>query len=120
MLDEISFGEFIAVKRKQAGYTITGLANALSLSSTYLCNVEHGARPAPSYDIMVMMACLLELNDADRFVMFDLAAKTKNRITIPQDILNYIEHDSDVCLFLRIAGKQKISGKQLLELINGK
>lgn len=120
MLDELTFGEFITAKRKQSEYTLKDLANILSLSSAYLCNVEHGIRPAPSYDILQMMAYALELNDTDRLTMFDLAAKTKHRITIPQDVLEYIENDSNVCLFLRTAVKYKIDGEKLLELINGK
>lgn len=120
MLDEMTFGEFIAAKRKQCKYTLKDFAGVLSLSSTYLCNIEHGIRPAPTYDVLVMMSCVLELNDADRLRMFDLAAKTKQRITIPQDVLEYIENDDTVRLFLRTAIKHKINGEQLLELINGK
>ena len=120
MLDELTFGEFITAKRKQSKYTLKDLANILSLSSTYLCNVEHGVRPAPSYDILIMMACALELNNKDRSIMFDLAAKTKQRVTIPQDVLEYIESDNNVCLFLRTAIENKLNGQQLLQLINGK
>lgn len=120
MLDELTFGEFITVKRKQSKYTIKDLADKLSLSSTYLCNVEHGVRPAPSYDMLVRIARALELNNEDRLKMFDLAAKTKQRVKIPEDVVEYIEKDQNVCLFLRTAIERKLNGLQLLILINGK
>ncbi len=120
MLEEMTFGEFIAVKRKQAKYTLRELGKVLDLSPAYLCNIEHGKRPAPSFDIQVMMACVLYLSDEDCFRMFDLAAKTKLRRTIPSDVLNYIYKDKDVCLFLRTAAKKNLNGKDLFLLIDSK
>lgn len=117
MIKEMTFGEFIAIKRKQAKYTLKELAEILDLSPTYLCNIEHGKRPAPSFEIQVMMACALFLSDEDCFRMFDLAAKTKLRRTIPSDILDYIYNDNDVGAFLRTASKKQLKGKDLLTLI---
>ncbi len=120
MLEEVTFGEFIAAKRKQAKYTLKEFAEILDLSSTYLCNIEHGKRPAPSFAIQVMMACSLYLSDEECFRMFDLAAKTKLRLTIPSDVLNYLYNDEDVCLFLRTVAKKKLTGKDLFSLIDSK
>lgn len=119
MHKEMTFGEFVAIKRKQAKYTLKELAEVLDLSPTYLCNMEHGKRPAPSYEIQVMMACALFMSDEECFIMFDLAAKTKIRRTIPSDILDYIYNDNDVSAFLRAASKKNLKGKDLLALIGG-
>lgn len=116
MLEDISFGEFITIKRKQAKYSLRDFAKALSISSTYLCNIEKGKRPAPAHNIQVMMAQILELNSSDRNLLFDLATKTKQRITVPQDILEYLK-DEDVCIFLRTAISLNYKGKDLLLLL---
>jgi len=118
MTDGITFGEYITEKRKQAKYSMRQFAKAISLSPSYLCNVEHGARPAPSYDILQIMARVLELNNEERLKLFDLAAKTKQRNTIPHDVFEYIVNDNNVCAFLRIAIENKLDGKQLMRLIN--
>lgn len=118
MLDGISFGEFITVKRKQAKYTLKDFAKALSLSSTYLCNVERGKRSAPSRSVQVKMANVLCLNHIERQQMYDLAAKTKQRMTIPHDVLEYITNDENVIIFLRSAMQLNVDGIDLLQLID--
>ncbi len=118
MLENITFGKFLTTKRKQAKYTIRSLAAALSLSETYLCNVEKGRRPAPSKNYLRKMVEILELNTLDKYLFYDLATKTKQRVTVPQDVLEYIS-DDDVCSFLRKAISCNYTGKDLLELLNG-
>jgi len=119
MLDNITFGEFITKKRKQAQLTLKDFAKALSLSSTYICNVEKGKKPAPAYNIQIKMAEVLKLDNRDRALLFDLATKTKQRVTVPQDILEYIK-DDDVCSFLRTAINMNYEGKDLLLMLENK
>ena len=69
MLEDVTFGRFIAIKRKQAGFTIRELAEVVSLTPSYLCNIEMGKRPAPSGETQIMIACALDLNTADRTVI---------------------------------------------------
>ena len=119
-MDEyISFGEFIAIKRKRAKYTARALAEALSLSPTYICNIEVGKRSAPSYKIQVKIAKALELNDEETAQLFDLAAKTKQRNPVPQDIAEYLRDDK-VRKFLRKAMNSGYKGKDLIRLLQNK
>ncbi len=119
MPDNLTFGEFITIKRKQAKFTLKDFAKALSLSSTYICNVEKGKKPAPAYNIQIKMAEVLMLDSQDRALLFDLATKTKQRVTVPQDILEYIK-DDDVCAFLRTAINLNYEGKDLLLMLEDK
>ena len=117
ILDEITFGEFITVKRKQLDISLRQLAQMLSLSATYLSHIERGIRPAPTYAYQVKLSEVLNLSNAERDIFFELAAKTMTRNNIPLDIAEYILQDQSVREFLRIAIKLKYSGEDLLKLI---
>ncbi len=117
MLDEMTFGKFIAEKRAQAGYSMRAFARKLSLSPTYLSNIENEKRPAPAGNILVSIANLLKFDEKDRIDMFELAAKTKRDGTLPFDILDYINSDEDIKSFLRTSKKAQMTGKDLLALV---
>jgi transcriptional regulator with XRE-family HTH domain len=116
-LDELTFGEFITVKRKQLDISLRQLSQMLSLSATYLSHMERGMRPAPTYENQVKIADLLRLSEQEKECFFDLAARTRTRNTIPLDIAEYIMHDQAVRVFLRTAIQLKYSGEDLLNLI---
>jgi len=82
MLDELTFGEFVTIKRKQAKYSLGDFAKASSISSTYLCNIEKAKRTAPTYNIQIKMVEVSKLDSQDRTLLFNVATTTKQRVTV--------------------------------------
>lgn len=117
MLDRITFGEFVTVKRKQEGFSLRDFAKAIMISPSYLANIESGARPAPSLPVLNNISYALGLNYEERVCLYDLAAATKKDGTVPADIAEYIYSDKDVKVFLRKSMKLGFIGSDLLELI---
>ncbi len=121
MLDEMKFGEFITVKRQQAKLSMRALCRITSLSPSFFCKMESGKSPAPSGETQTLIANALNMTEAERTLMFDLAAETKRDGTLPYDIFTYINSDADIKLFLREAIKRSSKGADLLNLLkNGK
>ena len=71
-----SFGDFLAMKREQAGLTIQDVARWLHVGSSYYNSLESGERKAPEQLLLDRLAVILELYLADRLLMYDLAAQT--------------------------------------------
>lgn len=117
MLDEMKFGKFITVKRKQAKLTMRDLCQMTSLSPSFFCKMERGQCPAPSGETQIIIAQALNMTDDELVIMFDLAAKTKRDGTLPYDISTFINSDDNIKLFLRKAIKCGANGEDLLKLI---
>ena len=71
-----SFGDFLAMKRGQAGLSIKDVARWLHVGSSYYNSLESGERKAPEQLVLDRLAVILELYPADRLLMYDLAAQT--------------------------------------------
>ena len=71
-----SFGDFLAMKRGQAGLTIQDVARWLHVGSSYYNSLESGEHKAPEQLVLDRLAVILELYPADRLLMYDLAAQT--------------------------------------------
>ena len=117
MLDELTFGEYVSVKRRRAGLSKKEMANKIFLSATYYSNIENGVRPAPAKDIQKDMVKVLGLSETEASHLYDLAAKTKKSKSLPIDICEYVENDENVKLFLRKAKTLGVSGVDLLKLL---
>lgn len=115
MLDGLTFGEFITAKRKQANMSLRQFSASVSLSPTFVSHMERGMRAAPSQEIQIKMAQILNLNEKDLAEMFDLAAQTKRNGFLPADIAEYIENDRELRAFLRKASRLGYTGKDLLQ-----
>lgn len=120
MLGETNFGEFITVMRKREKIKLRTFSEMLSLSPAYVSQVENGKRPAPSLETQRRMAALLNLNEEEEIVFYDLAAQTKKKSKIPADIAIYIENDGALLRFLRTAKRLGFTGEGLLDLLNRK
>lgn len=117
MLDELTFGEYVSVKRRRVGLSKKEMASCLSLSATYYSNIENGVRPAPAKDIQKSIVLALGLSEQEAAHLYDLAAKTKKSANLPLDICEYIEGDENVKIFLRKAHYLGITGDELLKLL---
>lgn len=114
---DITFGEYLTKKRKQKRCSLQGLAKKAGISSSHLHNIENGLRPAPAGDKLRLIAELLEIDDVEKRVFYDLAVKTKSEACLPIDLVDYVMGDEDMVSFLRLAQIKKYTGAELLKLI---
>ena len=63
-----TFGDFLAIKRKEADLTIKDMANRLKISAAYYSYFESGDRKAPERDVQDRIAEILELTTAERLL----------------------------------------------------
>ena len=96
-----NFGEFILEKRKQNNITVRGLAEALDLSATYVSDVERGLRMPFDMERLSLLVDILNLNEADEILMYDLVGKTRDEVA--PDLPDYIKNRDYVSVALRTA-----------------
>ena len=82
------FGAFIARKRLEKDIKLKPLAEKLGISVTYLSDIIKGRRNPPDIDGLESIAIVLNLNDAERNEMFDLAGREKKQVS--PDLPEYI------------------------------
>lgn len=73
----LTFGEFLNRKRREKNISLRKFAELVKISPVYMCNMEKDRNPAPSEEILNRMVKLLLLNDEEKVLFFDLAAKSK-------------------------------------------
>lgn len=99
------FGAFISNKRKEKQMSLRGFARMLGISPVYLSCIERGERAAPTYNILEKIAQMFMLNDEEKELMYDLAAKSKKSVSLASDLLIYIDENKTVHKALRLAKK---------------
>lgn len=117
MENRILFGEFIALNRHKVGLSLRDFSKSISLSSAYISNMERGKRAAPCKDVLIKMARVLSLTDEEAEHFYDLAAKTRPSIPVPADLMDYINDDDKLKVFLRKAKSLGKTGDDLLKLL---
>ncbi len=110
-----TFGDFLAIKRKEADFTIKDMANRLKISTAYYSYFESGDRKAPERDVQDRIAEILELTTAERLLLYDLAGKTRG--IVAADLPDYINDNPYVRVALRRARDSKASMEQWLSFI---
>ena len=96
-----SFGDFISRKREEQQITIREMARRLGVSAPFLSDVEKDRRNPFDIDRLEQTAAILEMDKADRDLMYDLAGKGRN--SVAPDLPNYIIERSYVSAALRTA-----------------
>ena len=109
------FGEFLALKRKDAGITIKDMAQKLKISAAYYSYFESGDRKAPERDVQDQIADILELSPPERLQLYDLAGQTRG--IVAADLPDYINSNPYVRVALRKARDSKIGMDQWLAFI---
>lgn len=84
----ITFGSFIAEKRKAHKFNLRDTAKHLNIAYGYLCDIEQSRRPAPTGDFMERISAFLNLDKSEHELLLDLAAKSRN--TVSADLPDYI------------------------------
>lgn len=102
---EKTFGSFVHKKRTQKQISLRGLADMIDVSAVYVSSMEKGKRAAPTYPVLMKIADALLLSDEEKVLMFDLAAKSKNTLSLAEDLLEYINDNEIVHKALRTAKK---------------
>ena len=110
-----SFGDFLAMKRKEAGLTIKDVARRLHISTAYYSYFESGERKAPERLVLDRLAEILELSYTERLLLYDLAGKTRG--IVAADLPDYINSNPYVRVALRKARDSKASMEQWLSFI---
>lgn len=82
------FGDYIANKRKDRGITLRGMADQLKIAAPYLSDIEKGRRNPPGFEMLEIMASLLNLTETERNLMFDFAGEDRKEVS--PDLPDYI------------------------------
>ncbi|MBQ2378570.1 MAG: helix-turn-helix domain-containing protein [Clostridia bacterium] len=112
-----TFGTFIKEKRKERGISLRRFAEEVGISPVYLSNLENDRMTAPKDEVVSTIARLMKLTEADTAILYDLAAKTKNSVVVPQDLPDYIMDRDIVRVALRTAKDVDATDEEWQEFI---
>lgn len=102
---DLLFGTFIYKKRTEKQISLRGFARMIEISPVYVSSIEKGTRAAPTEDILNNIAKILVLNEEEKDLMYDLAAKSKNTLSIATDLVVYINKNTMAHKALRLSKK---------------
>lgn len=108
------FGTYLKSKRLQKDLSLRVLAKSLSIGHTYLLNIENGNRPPPSDEMLNQIVNALSLDESERQLFFDLAAKSKQmrnnkNYYLPVDVSEYISKTNSAKKVIRTANSMGCS-----------
>ena len=113
-----TFGAFMKSKRLERKITLRGFAGMMDLSPVYICDVEKDRKPAFSDERLEQIAELLMLDKRDTEIMRDLAAMSRHRPAVSNDLPEYIMENEIVRVALRTARDVDATDKEWLDFIN--
>lgn len=90
----MDFGKYLEEKRKSRNYTIRLFARRVNISYTYLADVEKGRSKAFKLEILKSIVEVLQLDEKETDILYDLAGKSRN--TIPPDIEEYLKQNKEL------------------------
>ena len=87
------FGAFIDTKRRGRAsdgtdIKLKDIADAMEKTATYLSDIIKGRRNPPEMELLEKIAAVLNLNEAEKAEMFDLAGRDRNEVS--PDLPGYI------------------------------
>ena len=112
-----TFGAFLKVKRLEHEITLRGFAGLMKLSPMYISDLERNRKAAPSDERLEQIATLLSLSKDEISTMRDLAAMSRSRPTVSNDLPEYIMENSIVRVALRTAKEAEATDKEWQEFI---
>lgn len=96
-----NFGVFLQHKREEKEITLRRMADMLSVSASFLSDVEKGHRNSLNMDKLVLLKQIFDLSDVEYHTMLNLAGK--QRKTVAPDLSEYIMERDYVSAALRTA-----------------
>jgi len=112
-----TFGKFLKAKRTERKITLRGFAALMNLSPVYICDVEKDRKPAPSDERLTQIAEKLSFDKKEVEQMLDLAAVSRHRPAVSNDLPEYIMENEIVRVALRTAKEADATDKEWKEFI---
>lgn len=99
--NEMTFGEYLTMKREEKDITLRELARKLSISAPFLSDVEKNRRAPLTTERLEQLAVILNLSDEEKAEMYDIVGRQKN--SVAPDLPEYIMERDYVSAALRTA-----------------
>ena len=116
MTSGMTFGTYIKDRRQYLGLSARELAIKADISAMYICDIEKHRRLAPTDEVLERLASALDVSSAEeRAVFYDLAAKSKNTVSL--DLPDYIMEKDIVRAALRTAKECDATDEEWEEVI---
>jgi len=114
----MTFGEFLNLKRIEAKITIRKFASDVGISPSFLCDLENGNRAFPAKskktpDLLEKMIITLKLDENDTKLFKDYAEESMllgNRV--PNEISEYLQRVPEAQQALRLAKEKSITKEE--------
>ena len=84
----MKFGSFLREMRKKRRLKQEDLANAINVTTVYVCDIEKGRRNPPNIEKLKIWEEQLKLSDKEKARFYDMAGQ--DRQEVPPDIVEYI------------------------------
>jgi len=117
-MEELTIGQFIISKRAERNISLRAFAKKIDISPVYLCNIEKGRRPLTSTEILDNIANVFLLDKAEKTLLLDLAAKSKDIPIVASDLPAYINENDIVRVALRTAKDIDATDEEWQEFID--
>lgn len=103
-----SFGESMRVIREQQGIKIREVADKISVTATYISDIERGNNKPPKKILLQKIMTALEIQETEiENYLYDLAARERGEVS--EDIADYIMSNDDLRLVIRMIQRKKNS-----------
>jgi len=115
--NEMFGGLLKRIRVQEADIGLRAFADLINMKPSNLSNIERGRIPPPASRKAIETICDalgLSSDDPRREELFDLAAKTKNRI--PADVADAVRAQPGVPVLVRTVANKQLSEKKLREL----
>ena len=84
----MTFGSLLRQLREEKRLRQVDVANAIGVSTVYICDIEKDRRNPPSYKKLQLIAGKLELTEEKTAELFDLAGQARGEVA--PDIIAYL------------------------------
>lgn len=111
-----TFGSYIREKRTKAEIGLREAAEKIGIKPTYMSDIETGKRYPPDKDKLEKIVNLLNMDQKEADIMYDLAGKERNET--PPDLVDYIATNEKVRETLRLARDKNIPNSDWDEIKN--
>ena len=95
----MTFGGYLQKLRKERGIRQSDLAEALGVSTVYICDIEKDRRNPPDYTKLQVIEQKLHLSPEKMNMFYDLAGQAKKGLA--PDILDYLNANPDARKVIR-------------------
>ncbi len=110
-----NIGEFINQKRIEKSITIRKMANMLSISPTFLADIEHDRRNPMDMEKLEELAAVLGLSQDEKDEMYDLAGKKRQEVA--PDLKDYVVGNQYISYALRKAKNMGAGEEEWLKMV---